>query len=127
MIRVRIDIKSEEINNTNTVIASLITLEVLFGEKDKRKKTFDSRKNPQIQLGRMNSDEIDFIFDDEDVSRKQCLILFEDNNWYIIDGNGVQKSSNGTWLYPEKYYNINDGLIIRMGTTLFECNYFQDN
>ena len=50
MLRVRIDIKSEEINNTNTVIASLITLEVLFGEKDKMKKTFDSRKNPQIQL-----------------------------------------------------------------------------
>ena len=90
MLRVRIDIKSEEINNTNTVIASLITLEVLFGEKDKRKKTFDSRKNPQIQLGRMNSDEIDFIFDDEDVSRKQCMIIFEENNWYIVDGNGIQ-------------------------------------
>ena len=75
----------------------------------------------------MKNNEIDFTFDDEDVSRKQCLILFEDNNWYIIDGNGVQKSSNGTWLYPEKYYNINEGLIIRMGTTLFECNYFQDN
>ena len=127
MLRVRIDIKSEEINNTNTVIASLITLEVLFGEKDKRKKTFDSRKNPQIQLGRMNSDEIDFIFDDEDVSRKQCMIIFEENNWYLVDGDGIKNSSNGTWFFPEKYYNINDGLIIRMGTTLFECNYFQDN
>jgi len=40
MIRVRIDIKSEEINNVNTVIASLLTLEVLFGEKEKRKKNF---------------------------------------------------------------------------------------
>ena len=125
MLRVRIDIKSEEINNTNTVIASLITIEVLFGEKDKRKKTFDSRKNPQIQLGRMNSDEIDFIFDDEDVSRKQCILTYDDNNWYINDGDGENQSSNGTWFYPEKYFTITDGLIIRMGSTSFECKIIQ--
>ncbi len=127
MIRVRIDIKSEEINNVNTVIASLLTLEVLFGEKEKRKKTFDSRKKQIIRIGRIKNDEIDFNFNDEDVSRKQCMIIFEDNNWYIVDGNGIQPSSNGTWFYPEKYYNINEGLIIRMGTTLFECNYLQEN
>ena len=127
MLRVRIDIKSEEINNTNTVIASLLTLEVLFGEENKRKIIFDSRKKQVIKIGRMKNNEIDFTFDDEDVSRKQCVISFEENNWYIVDGNGIQKSSNGTWFYPEKYYNINEGLIIRMGTTLFECNYFQDN
>ena len=127
MIRVRIDIKSEEINNVNTVIASLLTLEVLFGEKEKRKKTFDSRKKQIIRIGRIKNDEIDFNFNDEDVSRKQCMIIFEENNWYIVDGNGIQPSSNGTWFYPEKYFNINEGLIIRMGTTLFECNYLQEN
>ena len=127
MIRVRIDIKSEEINNVNTVIASLLTLEVLFGEKEKRKKTFDSRKKQIIRIGRIKNDEIDFNFNDEDVSRKQCMIIFEENNWYIVDGNGIQPSSNGTWFYPEKYYNINEGLIIRMGTTLFECYYLQEN
>jgi len=123
MLRVRIDIKSEEINNINTVIASLLTLEVLFGEEKKRKITFDSRKNSVIRIGRLKSDEIEFEFEDEDVSRKQCMIFFEDNNWYIVDGDGIKPSSNGTWFYPEKYYNINEGLIIRMGTTLFECNY----
>ena len=127
MIRVRIDIKSEEINNVNTVIASLLTLEVLFGEKEKRIKTFDSRKKQIIRIGRIKNDEIDFNFNDEDVSRKQCMIIFEENNWYIVDGNGIQPSSNGTWFYPEKYYNINEGLVIRMGTTLFECNYLQEN
>jgi len=123
MLRVKIDIKSEEINNINTVIASLLTLEVLFGEEKKRKITFDSRKNSVIRIGRLKSDEIEFEFEDEDVSRKQCMIFFEDNNWYIVDGDGIKPSSNGTWFYPEKYYNINEGLIIRMGTTLFECNY----
>ncbi len=45
MLLVKIDIKSEEINYSNTVIASLLTLEVIFGEEQRRKKiTFDSRK-----------------------------------------------------------------------------------
>ena len=73
----------------------------------------------------MKHDEIDFTFDDEDVSRKQCMIIFEDNNWYIVDGNGIQNSSNGTWFYPEKYFTITEGMIIRMGTTSFECKFIE--
>jgi pSer/pThr/pTyr-binding forkhead associated (FHA) protein len=126
MIQVKIDIKSEEINNTNIVIASLLTLEVLFGEEKRRKITFDSRKNQIIRIGRIKNEETDFIFEDGDVSRKQCMIIFDDNNWYIVDGNGEHPSSNGTWFYPEKFFNIIDGLIIRMGTTLFECKYIQE-
>lgn len=126
MIQVKIDIKSEEINNTNIVIASLLTLEVLFGEEKRRKITFDSRKNQIIRIGRIKNEETDFIFEDGDVSRKQCMIIFDDNNWYIVDGNGEHPSSNGTWLYPEKFFNITDGLIIRIGTTLFECKYIQN-
>ena len=127
MIRVRIDIKSEEINNSNTVIASLLTLEVLFGENIRRKISFDSRKNQIIRIGRIKNEETDFVFEDENVSRKQCMIIFEDNNWYIVDGNGKNPSSNGTWFYPEKYFIITEGLIVRMGTTLFECKYIQDS
>ncbi len=127
MLQVKIDIKSEEINNTNTVIASLLTIEVLFGEENRRRITFDSRKNQIIRIGRIKNEETDFAFEDGDVSRKQCMIIFEDNNWYIVDGNGENPSSNGTWFYPEKFYNISDGLIVRMGTTLFECKYIQDH
>ena len=55
------------------------------------------------------------------------MIIFEDNNWYIVDGDGEKPSSNGTWIYPEKYFNITDGLIVRIGTTVFECNIFEDH
>ena len=125
MLQVKIDIKSEEINNSNTVIASLLTLEVLFGEDQRRKITFDSRKKQKIRIGRIKNEETDFAFEDDDVSRKQCMIIFEDNNWYIVDGNGINPSSNGTWFYTEKYFNVSEGLIIRIGTTLFECHYFE--
>ena len=126
MLQVKIDIKSEEINNSNTVIASLLTLEVLYGEEQRRKITFDSRKKQEIRIGRIQNEETDFVFEDDDVSRKQCMIIFEDNNWYIVDGNGINPSSNGTWFYPEKFFNVNEGLIIRIGTTLFECHYFEE-
>ena len=126
MLQVKIDIKSEEINNSNTVIASLLTIEVLFGEEKRRKITFDSRKDQVIRIGRIKNEETDIVFEDDDVSRKQCMIVFEENNWYIVDGNGINPSSNGTWFYPEKYFDITDGLIVRMGTTLFECKYIQD-
>ena len=126
MIQVKIEIKSDEINNSNTVIASLLTLEVLFGEQQRRKITFDSRIKQLIRIGRIKNDETDFAFEDEDVSRKQCMIIYEDNNWFIEDGDGNKSSSNGTWFYPEKYFNIYDGLIIRIGTTSFQCQYLQD-
>ena len=127
MLQVKINIKSEEINNTNTVIASLLTIEVLFGEENRRRITFDSRKNQIIRIGRIKNKETDFAFEDGDVSRKQCMIIFEDNNWFLVDGNGESPSCNGTWFYPEKFYNISDGLIVRMGNTLFECKYIQDH
>ena len=127
MLHVKIDIKSEEINNANTVIASVLTIEVIFGEEQRRKITFDSRKKQKIRIGRIKNDETDFIFEDVDVSRKQCMIIFEDNNWYIVDGDGEKPSSNGTWIYPEKYFTITDGLIVRIGTTVFECNIFEEN
>ena len=121
LIQVKIEIQSEEINDRNVVIATLLTLEVLFGETERRKISFDSREKKIIRIGRLKNEETDFTFADEDVSRKQCILTYDDNNWYINDGDGKNESSNGTWFYPEKYFTISDGMIIRMGTTSFEC------
>lgn len=80
-----------------------------------------------IRIGRINNEETDFVFEDEDISRKQCMIIFDDdNNWYLVDGDGKKPSSNGTWFYPEKYYDITDGLIVRIGTTIFECKCYEE-
>ena len=125
LLQVKIEIESEEINDRNVVIATLLTLEVLFGENEKRKISFDSREKNCIRIGRLKNNETDFSFADEDVSRKQCLLTFEENNWYINDGDGQNESSNGTWFYPEKYFTITEGMIIRMGTTSFECKFIQ--
>ena len=123
LIQVKIEIQSEEINDRNVVNATLLTLEVLFGENERRKISFDSREKKVIRIGRLKNEETDFTFADEDVSRKQCILIYDDNNWYINDGDGKNESSNGTWFYPEKYFTITEGMIIRMGTTSFECKF----
>ena len=123
LIQVKIDIKSEDIDDRNVVTSTLLTLEVLFGENEKRKISFDSKDKKIIRIGRLKNDETDFIFPDEDVSRKQCVLTYDDNNWYINDGDGENPSSNGTWFFPEKYFTITEGMILRMGTTSFECRF----
>ena len=123
LIEVKIDIISEEINNRNIVTATLLTLEVLFGENEPRKISFDSRVNKLIRIGRIKNNETDIVFMDEDVSRKQCILIFEENNWYINDGDGENKSSNGTWFYPEKFFNIYENMVFRIGTTSFLCKF----
>ena len=123
LLQVKIDIKSEDINNRNVVTSTLLTLEVLFGENERRKVSFNSRDKKIIRIGRLKNDETDFTFSDEDVSRKQCILTYEDNNWYINDGDGENQSSNGTWFFPEKYFTITEGMILRMGTTSFECKF----
>ena len=123
LIEIKIDIISEEVNERNIVTSTLLTLQVLFGENEQRKISFDSRVNKLIRIGRLQNNETDVVFVDEDVSRKQCILIYEDNNWYINDGDGENPSSNGTWFYPEKYFNISDNLVIRMGTTSFLCKF----
>ena len=123
LIEVKIDIISEEKNDRNIVTSTLLTLEVLFGENEQRKISFDSKNNKLIHIGRLQNNETDVVFLDEDVSRKQCILFYEENNWYINDGDGETKSSNGTWFYPEKLFNIFDNMIIRMGTTSFLCKF----
>ena len=112
---------NREINSV--IIGSVLTLEVIYGEEERRRISVDSNVKRILRIGRQRANDIDFNFEDDDVSRKQCIIYYEDNNWYIQDGDGIKPSSNGTWFYPEKYYDILDGMIIRMGTTSFKCKY----
>ena len=53
--------------------STLLTLEVLFGENEPRKISFDSRVNKIIRIGRLQNNETDVVFLDEDVSRKQSI------------------------------------------------------
>ena len=44
------------------------------------------RKNCKINLNSSNN-----------ISKYQCTIIFENNKWYISDGDMEKPSKNGTW------------------------------
>ena len=46
---------------------------------------------------------------------------FENNNWYIQDGDGKKNSSNGTWLLANEETFISNNLVLRAGNCAFQC------
>lgn len=60
-------------------------------------------------------------FDDESLSRCQCSIAYSpDHGWSVSDGDGVKKSTNGTWLFAENPCELRDGTVLKAGQTLFK-------
>jgi hypothetical protein len=50
-------------------------------------------------------------------------LLFENNKWFIVDGDGKHKSTNGTWILAEDYIFIYNKMMFRAGYTTFEARY----
>lgn len=74
-------------------------------------------------IGRMA--DCNIKFDDNSLSRYQCSILYvEDMGWFVRDGDGDKKpSTNGTWLFVDEPYEINNNMVFKAGQTLFQAQY----
>ena len=103
---------------------NLIQLKILYGTNQNNEYSFNSNKKQYIKLGRIKNNDIDLEFNDESTSRIQTTIFYENNNWYIVDGNGKKGSLNGTWYFADEYITINEGMIFRAGTTSFKAHLF---
>lgn len=86
--------------------------------------SFDSRQKQIIRLGRLKNYDIDMDFPDDSISRYQTIIFFQNNNWYITDGDGEKHSLNGTWYLAEEYVTVNEGMIFRAGSTSFQAHLY---
>ena len=51
-------------------------------------------RGDRLQLGR--SQHCDVMIEDGLLSKKQCIIEAQENNWILWDGDGVKPSTNGT-------------------------------
>ena len=86
---------------------------------------FNSSTNSIIRFGRKkgNNSKVDVAFTEDSTSRLQCTITYESMNrtWRIVDSDGGNKKSlNGTWFLADEYILIEQGMLIRVGTTTFE-------
>ena len=115
LISVKIDLN---VNN----FGSTITLKILYGINQNNEYVFNSSEKLLIRIGRSKTNDIDIDFNDESTSRLQTTIFYENNNWYIIDGDGSKKSLNGTWYFADIFFIIKEGMIFRAGTTSFKAH-----
>ena len=113
-----------KINLNINNFGSTISLKIIHGTNQNNEYSFNSNDKVLIRLGRLKTNLIDIDFNDESTSRLQTSILYENNNWYIVDGDGVKKSLNGTWFFADEYITINEGMIFRAGSTTFKSHLF---
>lgn len=43
------------------------------------------------------------------------------DKWYICDGDGINASTNGTWIFLQKPLRIYDGMTFKAGQLLFKA------
>lgn len=110
-----------ESNNTFSELLIKVNHGVNLGKEYK----FNSNDNKTIRFGRKTGTNINIVFSDDSTSRIQSTITYENNNWYIMDSDGIKTSSNGTWMLADEYYEIQDGMIFRAGSNIIDCKLIQ--
>ena len=102
-------------NNRSNGTDSKIQLKFIDGPKLDQTYTFKSSE--KITIGRLPHCSI--LFDDNQLSRLQCVIEYEDNQWILKDADGKKHSTNGTWLFVDELFKTYDGMVFKAGQTLF--------
>ena len=57
------------------------------------------------------------------IGRKQAMIYYENNNWFIKDGGKDKPSGSGTWLFLDKKYEIKNDMIFMVGSSSIKLEY----
>jgi len=91
----------------------------------KKLSNFCSKINNTIRIGRSNDSEYcnDIVINDENISKTHCILFYENNNWYIMDGDGENISTNGTWIISNDYSDIANNMIVRVGAIQIKTIY----
>jgi len=99
-----------------------IALKFLEGPKKGQVFRF-TKEFKSIQIGRVGDCSI--VFEGDNVSRYQCRLTFEDNNWVLYDGNKEKKSTNGTWIFASEEMEIVESMLIKAGKSIFEAKFVE--
>lgn len=112
---------------------SILCIKFLYGEHINKEYKYSSSDVSMIIFGRgrgnVNSHCKYIIFSDNNISRVQCTIFYDNmiKKWSLVDSNGELESYNGTWFLAQDYYNLKETSIIKAGSTSFECGFIYQN
>jgi hypothetical protein len=97
-----------------------LIIEITFENNSIKKFTFDNKNNNIITIGR--GKKCNIVLSNLSYSRIQCSIVFENNFWFIIDGDREKESTNGTWVFINWDYDIEKDFLFRIGQNIIQVN-----
>jgi len=67
------------------------------------------------------------VSEDKAFSRIQSSIIYdkEEKLWYVADGNGVKQSTNGTWVYANRSFKLEDKCQIKIGDSKIKVTFLK--
>lgn len=120
---------SMEINTSTTFNSEkenhlILHLKIIFGDNKDCEYYFNSSHTQRIVLGRKSSRNPCSIieFYNENISRHQCTLIYNNNSWLLVDGDGTNQTINGTWILADDYFLIEEGMIFRAGSSHFKAS-----
>jgi len=84
---------------------------------------FNCEKKKEFFIGRKQDSDIELR--ENEISREQAMIYYENDNWYIKDGGKEKPSGSGTWLFLDKRYEINNDTIFMVGSSTMLLEYIK--
>ena len=84
---------------------------------------FNCEKKKEFYIGRKQDSDIELR--ENEISREQAMIYYENENWYIKDGGKEKPSGSGTWLFLDKRYEINNDIIFLVGSSTIKLEYIK--
>lgn len=76
-----------------------------------------SPEQQKVKIGRHSNAEV--RINENGLSRVQCIIMCDGSNWNLKDGDESKLSTNGTWLYLNDPYVLEDETVFKAGKTIF--------
>ena len=97
-----------------------ISIIYVIGSNKEEEKSFD-QSNSIISVGR--SKDCTLKIPSTSLSRKQFLLVFKNQNWFIRDGDGSKPSTNGTWLLIKNETELMPEVFIRISEITLKVSH----
>jgi hypothetical protein len=96
-----------------------LKLELAFGNEETKTKVF-RKEHKIVKIGR-NKDN-DILLENYAYSRVHTSFFFNQNQqcWYVQDGYESKTSTNGTWIYLDSPWKIEDDVSFRVGSNFLK-------
>lgn len=133
---VNLQLKQKEIISAGNLLFEVTPIEdgciqiINIAKKDnsqENKKLFEPTKVQEVTIGRGADCNFSFA-KDKSFSRIQTSFLYDENTkeWTVIDGSKTKSSTNGTWVFGSRSFEIKDQMIAEILTSKVKFKFLKN-